>query len=313
MVAVSVVIPVYRSQESVGQVVETLAHALPQWVEAFEVILVEDGSPDDTWQAVEQLAQHYHFVRGVRLIRNFGQHNALLCGIRLAQYEVVITMDDDLQHPVDAIPSLLDALKTHDVVYASPMAEQYGSVLRSLATYMTKWVLGSAMGSENAQHISAYRAFKTPLREAFAQFHGPYVNLDVLLTWGTTRFTRLPVIFAKRTVGQSNYTLSKLITHTFNLLTGFSTLPLQLASMLGFVMTAFGMILLVYIIVIRILIFGYDVPGFTFLASVIAIFSGAQLFTLGVMGEYLSRMHFRMMDKPTFVVAQDIHQTGAVE
>jgi glycosyltransferase involved in cell wall biosynthesis len=306
MLSISIIIPVYKSQDSVHLVVEKLVEVLFTCTDIYEIILVDDGSPDNSWQTLERLSETYPFVHSLRLMRNFGQHNALLCGVLHAKYEVCITLDDDLQHPAERIPDLLKALEGYDVVYGYPDEEQYSSFLRKIATQVTKYVLQGAMGRENALRIAPFRVFRTRLREAFKMYSGSYVNLDVLLTWGTSRFNRIPVTYSKRTIGQSNYTFSKLITHTLNLITGFSTLPLRIASLLGLVLTTFGFVLLIYILIIRIILFGgYEVPGFTFLASIISIFAGAQLFIMGVIGEYLARMHFRLMDKPAFVVQED--------
>jgi undecaprenyl-phosphate 4-deoxy-4-formamido-L-arabinose transferase len=305
MVSLSVVIPVYNGALSIAELVDQLGPTLPALTNTYEVILVEDDGRDNSWEVIQQIAQKYNWVRGVKLMRNFGQHNALLCGIRLAQYEVIVTMDDDLQHPPGEIKKLLDRLAEGcDVVYGKPQHEQHG-VFRAFASQVTKIALQGAMGAETARNISAFRAFRSHIREAFANYQSPFVNIDVLLTWGTTRFVAIPVEHLQRKFGVSTYTFRKLLTHTFNMITGFSTIPLQLASWLGFVMTAFGFVLLIYIVVIRVVILGYEVPGFTFLASIIAIFSGAQLFALGVIGEYLARIHFRMMDRPAYVVRMD--------
>lgn len=304
MLSISVIIPVYNSAGVVHRVVEGLAALLPTLTPHYEVILVEDGSPDASWEAVARLAAQYDWVRGIRMMRNYGQHNALLCGIRQARYDIIVTMDDDMQHPVEELPRMIAALTPDiDVVYGSPQQERH-SLMRNLATQVTKVVLQSTMGAETARNISAYRVFRTLLRQGFMDFHGPYVNMDVLLTWSTRRFKRLTVPHRKREVGKSNYTLRKLITHTFNMVTGFSTLPLQIASLLGFLLTVFGFVLMFYILVIRVLIFRFDVPGFTFTASIVTLFAGTQLFILGIIGEYLARMHFRLMDKPPYVVRE---------
>jgi hypothetical protein len=141
------------------------------------------------------------------------------------------------------------------------------------------------------------------LRDAFSDYHGPFVSMDVLLTWGTTKFGSVCVRHNPRTIGNSNYNFRKLVRHAMNMMTGFSVLPLQLASVIGFFFTLFGIGVLVYVLG-RYFIAGTDVAGFPFLASIIAIFSGAQLFALGIIGEYLARMHFRTMDKPTYAVRQ---------
>lgn len=152
-----------------------------------------------------------------------------------------------------------------------------------------------------ARKVSAFRAFRTELREAFADFRGPFVSIDVLLTWGTHDFSAVPVRHEARRAGLSNYSLLRLVVHAFNMITGFSTLPLRLASFVGFAATLFGIGVLVYVLG-RYLWVGGSVPGFPFLASVIAIFSGVQLFALGVMGEYVARMHSRVMERPSYTV-----------
>jgi undecaprenyl-phosphate 4-deoxy-4-formamido-L-arabinose transferase len=212
-------------------------------------------------------------------------------------------MDDDLQHPVSQIRPLLAALDENtDVVYGAPQKQQHG-LLRDLASYLTKLALTSAMGAETARNVSAFRAFRTLLREGFRDYRSPSVSIDVLLTWATTRFSVVRVEHAQRAAGVSGYTVRKLIAHALNLMTGFSTLPLQVASFVGFAFLLLGIVVMVYVLV-NYLIHGSAVPGFAFLASIITIFSGAQLFALGVFGEYLARMHFRSMDRPTYVVRQ---------
>ena len=131
------------------------------------------------------------------------------------------------------------------------------------------------------------------------------MSIDVLLTWATTRFAALPVQHDPRRVGASNYTVRRLVVHALNMMTGFTTWPLQLASLVGFGCTVFGLLLLVWVIG-RYLIEGGSVPGFPFLASALAIFSGAQLFTLGIIGEYVARIHFRTMDRPSYTVRRTV-------
>ncbi|MCY3781197.1 MAG: glycosyltransferase family 2 protein [Chloroflexi bacterium] len=311
MSSISVVIPVYRSQNSIVLLVEGLSQELPSLADAYEVILVEDDGGDDSWNVVKQLASEYAFVRGFKLMRNFGQHNAVLCGIRAARFACIVTMDDDLQHPTGHIKDLLAKLEEgYDVVYGTPDKEQHG-LFRNLASLTTKLALQGVMGAETARKVSAFRAFRTDLRNVFAHFRGPLVNIDVLLTWSTTSFVAVSVPHSPRTIGKSNYTFGKLATHAFNLITGFSTLPLRFASALGLLTTAFGFIVLVYIVLSQLFAFRFEVPGFTFTVSLIAIFAGAQMFALGIIGEYLARMHLRIMDRPVYIVKESTEETEA--
>jgi undecaprenyl-phosphate 4-deoxy-4-formamido-L-arabinose transferase len=292
---------VYNSEGTLRQLAERLSQVLPGLASQYELILVNDGSPDGSWSLVEELARIYPWVRGVNLMRNYGQHNALLCGIRLAAYEVVVTLDDDLQHPPEEIPKLLVKLSEgYDVVYGKPIKTEQG-FWRWAATRVTKIALQEMMTEQVAANVSPFRVLNTHVRDGFDRYYAPFVNIDVLLTWGTSRFGVVSVEHRPRLVGRSNYTLRKLARHALNMMTGFSVLPLQMASMIGFAFTAIGFLLFLYVIG-RYLIQGVSVPGFPFLATVIVTFSGAQLFALGIIGEYLARIHFRVMDRPAYLV-----------
>jgi glycosyltransferase involved in cell wall biosynthesis len=303
---ISVVVPVYRSAPMLPELHRRLVEALGSLAERYEIILVEDGGGDDSWSVIERLAAQDEHVRGIRMSRNYGQHNALLCGIRAARHEIIVTLDDDLQNPPEEMRKLVDRLVAEDVdvVYGTPVNEQHG-FLRDRGSQITKLALQSAMGAETARNVSAFRVFRTRLRDAFEPYRGPYVSIDVLLTWGTTRFSHVSVRHEPRRQGRSNYTLRQLATHAFNMMTGFSTLPLQIASFVGFLFTLFGFAILAIVLLTYIANAGSTVPGFAFLASIIAIFSGAQLFALGIIGEYLARIHFRTMDRPAYIVSDE--------
>lgn len=297
-------VPAYNSEQTLELLVQRLEPVLAARAEKYELILVNDGSRDKSWNVIVSLVAGHKWVRGFNMMRNYGQHNAVLCGLRNARGEIVVTMDDDLQHPPEEIPKLLDKLNEgYDVVYGAPEQEQHG-LWRDLASHATKLALQGAMGAATGRKVSAFRAVRTHLREAFANYQSPLVSIDVLLTWGTTRFAAIPVAHNPREIGASNYTFRKLVTHALNMMTGFSTLPLQLASWIGFTLTLFGVLVLVYVIV-RFVLNGGSVPGFPFLACTIAIFSGAQLFALGIIGEYLARMHMRLMERPVYVVREE--------
>ena len=312
MLTCSVIVPCYNSEGSLPTLIERLAEVLPGLCDQYEVVLVNDSSRDRTWEVICELVQQREWVRGLNLMRNYGQHNALLCGIRSARYEIIVTMDDDLQHPAEEIGRMLSKLaEGFDVVYGTPHQETHG-FLRDTASQVTKLALQSAMGAETARKVSAFRVFRTQLRDAFASYQGPFVSIDVLLTWGTTRFSAVTVQHAPRTIGVSNYTFRKLVTHALNMMTGFSVLPLQLASLIGVTMAFFSFVVLIYVIG-RYLIEGTPVQGFPFLASIIGLFSGAQLLALGIIGEYLARMHFRTMDKPSYVVREQVVHTPETE
>jgi glycosyltransferase involved in cell wall biosynthesis len=300
---VSVIVPVYNGSETLAELASRVAVVMSNAGLRFEVIFVNDGSSDDSWTTLQQLVEEHSFVRAVDLMRNYGQHNAILCGLRLSQYDVSVTMDDDLQNPPEEIPKLLAELDAgFDVVYGVPNTQQHG-FSRNLASEITKVTLSGAMGASAARNASAFRAIRTRLRDGFVSYRGPWVFIDALLTWSTNRFGSVRVKHEPRKLGRSGYSFLRLLKHGMNMMTGFSALPLQVASIVGFTFTLFGIALLLYVLT-RYFLNGFSVPGFPFLASMIAIFSGAQMFAIGIIGEYLARMHFRSMGQPAATIRE---------
>jgi undecaprenyl-phosphate 4-deoxy-4-formamido-L-arabinose transferase len=298
----SVVVPVYNGQTTLPALIERLGKVLPGMAETYEVILVNDGSPDRSWNIIQHLAGQYPWVRGIDLLRNYGQHNATLCGIRAAQYEVVVTLDDDLQHPPEEIPNLLAKLiEGYDVVYGIPRRRPHNWWRNGFSTF-TKYVLSYVMGIKTIRDIGSFRVFRTYLRQAFENFNSPDLILDVLLSWGTSRFAAMLVDEAPRTAGKSNYNFRKLAHVALMVLTAFSTAPLRLASIIGFFFTLVGIAAFLYVLVVY--FSAGSVPGFPFLASIISLFSGAQLFALGIIGEYLARIFDRTAARPSYTIGR---------
>lgn len=299
---VSVVVPVYNGSDSLPLLVDEVEKVLPDITDAFELVLVNDGSPDLSWQVIDELAQKHPWVRGIDLMRNYGQHNATLCGVREAHYEVIVTMDDDLQNPPREIPKLLEKLaEGYDVVYGVARKRQQ-AWWKNLASVVIKRAIAYVMGLRTVRDIGAFKAFRAGLRKSFEDFNSPDVLVDVLLSWGTSRFASVTVDEAPRTVGKSNYNLFKLVKVSLLVLTSYTTIPLRFASIIGFLFTLIGMGVLIYVLVIYFT--AGSVPGFPFLASTIIIFSGVQLFALGIIGEYLARVFERTGGRHTYVIGR---------
>lgn len=278
-----------------------------------EVILVVDGSPDDTWETARELACQFDAVRAIQLSRNYGQHNALMAGIREAAFDLVVTMDDDLQHPPEQVPLLLAAIETDrlDLVYGVPHEEEHG-FLRSLASRSVKAGMAGVFGVSGAQAISAFRAFRTRLRDAFEGLNGPHVSVDVALFWATTRIGSVNVQMSHRVDGRSNYTPRLLARHAVNMFLGYSTAPLRAASYLGFLVGIFGL-LLGGAVLWRFVMGDTTVAGFTTIATMVALFSSAQLIAIGVLGEYIGRIHSGGMGRPAYVISDCVDGSGSVE
>ncbi len=303
MTDLSIVVPVYNSASSLPELVEKLALTLPTIAEHYELILVNDGSRDNSWSVIAQLAASCPWVHGVDLFRNYGQHNALLAGIRAARYPVTVTMDDDLQHPPDQIPLLLAKLdEGYDVAYGTPLHQQHG-FWRDISSSLTKFIMRTTTGLRVASEGSPFRAFHTNLRDAFEAYASPSVAIDVLLTWGTTKLGSVKVRHDPRKRGKSNYSLLKLIILAIDMTTGFSTWPLRVASLIGFLVTMLAFLLFIFMLADYLITRG-PLSLYRFITAMLGIFAGAQLFGLGIIGEYLARMHYRTMARPSYTVRQ---------
>ena len=304
-ITVSIIVPVYNGEATLSELTDRIEAALKPHVELFEIIFVNDGSNDDSWNVILELADQKDYVRGYNLMTNFGQHNALLAGINKAQYKVMITIDDDLQHPPEEIPRLLKTLcDGYDVVYGRPKRKSQ-NLWRKISSKILKTVLKVVLGAKMGEQSSAFRAFRSELTRGFKKFNDAQLAIDVLLSWSAARVTHIRVEHNPRQNGNSGYTFRKLATLAFNMLTGYSILPLRIASGLGFITAFFGLGLFFYVVIQRLVETNY-VPGFTFIAAETALFAGLQLFSIGIIGEYIARLHFRTMGKPPYVIRDEV-------
>ncbi|GGK08729.1 glycosyl transferase [Pilimelia anulata] len=305
---VSIVVPCFRSAGTLPDLVAGLHAALPAHTDGHEIILVVDDGATDTWHTAAALARTHPTVRALRLARNYGQHNALVAGLRAARHDVIVTMDDDLQHRPDQVPVLLAALTADtDLVYGTPDREEHGPA-RSLASRLVKLAMARTMRVPHARDLSAFRAFRAFLVAGFDRIDGPHASVDVALSWSTTRIAAATVTMDRRRTGRSGYTLRTLLRYTANMLLGYSTTPLRLVTWLGFGVGLLGLGLF------GLLVYQYasgttTVAGFTTIASMVALFAAAQLIALGVLGEYVGRIHTGGMGRPTYVIRE--HVDGA--
>jgi len=302
---ISVVIPVYRSAPTLPELVSRLNRVLPKLARRHEILLVNDGSPDNSWKVIEDLSRRHPGVGGINLMRNYGQHAALAAGIQASRGEVIVALDDDLQTPPEEIPKLIKKLKEgFDLVYGVRAREAHG-FLRNGCSRLGKSLLARLLGVRVATSLSSYKAFRSSLREPLLRHHGPVVFLDALLCWGTTRIGSVEVEHHHRKEGASGYNWKKLIRHYANMATSFSQFPLKLASLIGIVTMLMGLALFIFVLVVY-WTKGVPVPGFTFVAASITLFSGIQLLILGIIGEYLARMHQSLIGMPAYVVRKRV-------
>lgn len=298
----SVVIPTYSSPGTLREIVKRITN-LSVWTSSSEILIVDDGNLDKTWEVICNLSVETQSVRGFRLSRNVGQHAALLCGIRNAKNQLVVTLDDDLQNPPEEIPKLLDALDDSvDVVVGIPNSVSH-SLLRRITSRLSKGLLAKSLGFKNASMISPFRLFRTNLRDIFSSDLGNHISIDALLSLATDRYRSVTVAHETRKVGRSNYSIRKLIDFFLTTSTSASIAPLNIASRLGFLALIVSLCLLT-ITVGRRLFLGSVITGFPFIASLVAGTSGVQLLLLGLLGQYIGHIHFRLIRVPSYVIRE---------
>ncbi|HUG92240.1 MAG TPA: glycosyltransferase family 2 protein [Planctomycetaceae bacterium] len=298
-VELSVLVPVYRSAAILPELVRRLAAVLEQLGRRYELIFVDDGSPDGSWQVLQQLqaADPEHII-AIQLMRNFGQHNALMCGLRHSQGRYVVTIDDDLQHPPEEIPRLLETAVRgrYDLVYGAYASKRHAWG-RNLGSGLVNAFYRIAFRTRT--RVTSFRVMSRPLVDTILSYTLNFIFLDGLLAWNTTRIGECSVEHHPRAHGRSGYSIGKLLGLALNLFTSFSVLPLRCASALG-VGVAFGGLAAAAYYLARYVASDIHVPGYASTIVAIMILGGTQLLAIGVMGEYLGRLHINANGKPQY-------------
>lgn len=300
---ISVVVPVYQSEHHLQAFVDRLHASLQPMGVDYELILVDDGSSDGSWNILEAChRRHSDTIHAIRLSRNYGQHNALLCGIRHAACPVIVTLDDDLQHPPEEIPRLVRRLEEGwDVVYATPENPAHPR-WRNLSSRWLKSCIEQTCGIRGVKQISAFRAFRTSLRDAFASHAGPNTSIDVLLSWGGARVDAISVRHDQRVAGRSQYTLARLLHHAMNLVVGFAATPFHWLAVVG----SLGLLVCVLTLATQ-LLWNEQASTMSTIAATFAIgICGLQSLGLALAGEFLYRVHAAASGRPSYVVRQQL-------
>lgn len=308
---ISVVVPVYRAGEGLVELHQRLTATLQRLTSEYEIILVEDCGGDNSWEVIARLAERDPHVRGIRFSRNFGQHAATICGIAKSSGDWVVTIDDDLEQDPEDMVALIDkAREGYDLVYGV-YGERSHSRWRNFTSEVARKLFSIAIPSLNREYTS-FRVLRQTVAQALPCFDSPYPFIDGYLSWVTHRYATVTVAHGARARGVSNYTLRKLVTHTVNIFVTFSDLPLRFAIWLGLGSFLGGLAWLLYIVVAR-LLGGITVSGYASMMAAVILFGGLQMFILGIMGEYLSRINFKTSRKPLYLVAQETENTRFAE
>ena len=296
---ISVLVPVYNSAETLREFARRTMDVLDRLGGQYEIVLVDDGSADRSWQTLCELQKEYpDRLVIIQLMRNFGQHNALMCALRHARGRLLVTLDDDLQTPPEEIPKLIAAIEAEqlDLVYAQYKTKQH-ELWRNLGSGLVS--LFYRLVFRVRVKVTSFRVLRRELAEQILAYDLNFTYLDGLLAWNTQRISGVEGDHHARHSGRSGYSFGKLFVLAMNLFTNFSLFPLQIVSLLGFAFSLIGFVLGTYYLV-RALSQTIVVSGYASLIVSIFILSGVQLLALGVLGEYLGRLHLNVNRKPQY-------------
>ncbi len=297
---VSVVVPVYGSERTLRSLWQRLSNVLNSHGLSFEVVFVDDGSRDGSWTLLKNLqTEHPDSIVAIQLMRNFGQHNALMAGFHHVRGQVIITIDDDLQHPPEEIPALLATLRENDLDLV------YGTYDRKKHALWRNF--GSTLAASFFRSVfrvsvtpTAFRAVRRELVECILSYNRNFTIIDGLLAWSTQRIGATRVSHHPRAEGRSGYSISKLLMQSVNVLTNFSLAPLQFVSITGIATSFAGLSLAAYYLFLY-FSSSVGVPGYASLIVTLLVSSGLQLLSLGMIGEYVGRVLLNINQKPQFV------------
>ena len=308
MKKVSFVIPCYRSENTITGVVEEIEKTMMALKEvySFEIVLVNDSSPDNTMGTIRKLCEEKKYIIGIGFARNFGQHAALMAGLRQASGDYVVCLDDDGQTPADEVSKLLDKLEEgFDAVYAKYEHKQH-SGFRNLGSKVNELMTRVMLEKPKDLYVSSYFAVKRFIVEDMIRYENSYPYVIGLVLRSTKNITTVVVNHREREEGSSGYTLKKLLALWFNGFTAFSVKPLRIATCVGVICACAGFLYGIYIIINRFV--NPDVPlGYSSMMAALVFFCGMIMVMLGLIGEYIGRIYISMNSSPQYVIRERIN------
>lgn len=304
MKKVSFVIPCYRSEKTIGGVIEEIEGAMKALEQyTYEIVLVNDCSPDGTLAVIRQLCEAKSYVKGISFSRNFGQHAALMAGLRHTDGDYVVCLDDDGQTPADEVSKLLDKLEEgYDAVYARYGNKKH-STFRNMGSKVNDLMTRVLLEKPADLFVSSYFGVRRFIVEDMIRYENSYPYVIGLVLRATKNITNVDVTHREREEGRSGYTLKKLFGLWFNGFTAFSVKPLRIATAVGVVSAIIGFLYGIYTIIKRFV--NPDVPlGFSSTMAALVFFGGMIMIMLGMIGEYIGRIYICMNNSPQYVIRE---------
>ncbi|MFZ3138472.1 MAG: glycosyltransferase family 2 protein [Thermodesulfovibrionales bacterium] len=310
--AFSVIIPVYNEEENIPELYKRLTTVMEKLcsddgfsIDGYEIILVDDGSTDRSWQLIKELHVIDQRVKGISFSRNFGHHNAITAGLDYARGEAVILMDGDLQDPPEEIPKLYEKFKEgYDLVYGIRQQRQ-DPVVKKVVSFLFWWVLRKFSGIDIPKGQTMLRIMSRRLVDTIKEMREYSRFIHGIMAWAGFRVTTLEVLHNPRIKGKSKYNIPKMFKLAFHAVSSFSTVPLRIATYTGMITSLISFIISLYFIYQKIF---YGIPVLGYASIIVAIFfvGGIQLLVLGMFGEYLGRTYQEVQRRPLYIIADYI-------
>lgn len=297
----SIVIPVYNSSKSLEELCFRIDATFAQMGETYEIIMVDDGSLDNSWELMNQIQQINPNVKIIQLMKNFGQHNAILCGLNHVTGDYIIGMDDDLQHPPEEIPKLVNKiLEGYDFVVGS-VEKNKDAFFRRFGSLMIRYLTNSIFKTSRPLKLSSFRIMTRALCDQVKEYRTPYPFINGIVLSMTANVTNVPFKRDKRKYGKTNYNILKLLRLAFNLIINYTSIPLNLIAMIGFIVSVSSFLFGIYVILKK-LIVGVPVEGWTSVVVLLAFFNGILITFLSLLGEYVVRIVGEVSQKKQYII-----------
>lgn len=308
MQTISFVIPCYHSAKTIEAVVRDIINTVAQRSEyTYEIILVNDNPPDDTWDVIRALCKNNPNIHGVCFSKNFGQHSALMAGYRRVTGDIVVSLDDDGQNPPSELFKLVDALdETTDLAYANYTQKKH-SLFRNIGSRINDKMVQWLLNKPKELYLASYFAAKRFVVDEMCRCENPFPYIDGLALRSTSGYKNVDITHKERTMGKSGYSFVKLLVLWLNGLTSFSVKPLRIATFSGFCISLLGFVLAMFIVIQKLILRESVSAGWPSLMTVVLILDGAIMMMLGLIGEYVGRIYVTMNKSPQYVIRDEIN------